>query len=68
MVIKIALVVFLAGMAAACASPLGLRGDEASASPSERVEALTGHWQGIIGETAGWYFQGGDTARPHDRA
>jgi hypothetical protein len=55
---KILLTIMLAATLAACASPLKVRSDEVSASPSERVGALVGHWQGTIGETAGWYFQG----------
>ena len=37
----------------------GTDGSDAPAAsiPTERIGALAGHWQGLLSETGGWYFQ-----------
>src|SRR5262245_15362732 len=52
-------VILLAGLTAGWVTSTKLGDDAVSAAAvTERVQSLTGHWQGVIGETGGWYTQG----------
>jgi hypothetical protein len=55
------IVLALAAGLAGCGG-LGAWRDDGAASPSaaiaDRLEPLSGHWQGTIDETAGWFHQG----------
>jgi hypothetical protein len=56
--LKTVFVIMLAVLAAGCATSTRFGDDDVSAAVTERVQSLAGHWQGVIGETAGFYTQG----------
>lgn len=56
--LKTVFAILLASLAAGCATSTKLGDDDVSAAVTERLKPLAGHWQGVIGETGGWYTQG----------
>jgi uncharacterized protein YceK len=47
----------LSGCASMTARTAGSETAPAASIPAERITSLAGHWQGVISETAGWYYQ-----------
>jgi hypothetical protein len=60
--VRISIIVLgFATLLAGCGGLVGARADGAawpSAAIPDRLEPLSGHWQGTIDETAGWFHQG----------
>jgi hypothetical protein len=48
----------LVGCAGLRARTAGSDTAPAASIPAEPITALAGHWQGVVSETAGWYYQG----------